>query len=159
MIESRRGESEGWTAAGWGLFLRFMPAFCIPQRAPPLLKPLKVATIACIINQDRWYNRQEERRRRPAARFGGTSSQYFLLRIMTDVSRPAGSLATVPFALFAISSSAEFLRFPNFFTSPVFVPSIRRTHESSRANKRPRKECSVHFDTDFSRTGRLCVSL
>lgn len=56
-----------------------MSAFRIPQRAPPLLKPLKVATIACIINQDRWYSRRGRRRSPTVVLWQRTSFQYFLL--------------------------------------------------------------------------------
>lgn len=107
-----------------------MPAFCIPQRAPPLLKPLKVATIACIINQDRWYNRQEEQRRRPAALASTVqaSSTFYYELWLTFRGRPFAR-ATLSLALSAFFT--EFLWFPNFFTSLVSVPS-EHTRKSSR---------------------------
>jgi len=111
-----------------GLFLRFMSAFCIPQRAPPLLKPLKVATIACIINQDRWYNRRGRRHSRTVVYFDSVRvSSTFYLRITTDVLRPAYLTPSVP-------SSVEFFQFRTFYLVD-FVQFIRGTRECSGSCK------------------------
>lgn len=136
---------------GGGLFLRFMPAFCIPQRAPSLLKPLKVATIACIINQDRWYKQRRPLRSVALRRYIKASDIFYYVNYTDSDASQSASLFSRFFAI--PSFPRNFLGVLSNFAPPWFcavrLPSAPRVFESIHSEE----GMLAYFGSQSEKTG------